>query len=201
MNEAALKKGEALFRQECRFLTGAASVDGFPPPGPGEIAFAGRSNVGKSSLINALTGRKTLARTSNTPGRTQQINFFDLGGRMQLVDLPGYGYADAPEGFSDAWNALVRAYLRQRPTLKRVCLLTDARHGFKPSDREMMNLLAEVRVPYLVILTKTDKLTKSQLAIAQAAANKEADAPVYAISAAKKEGIPDLRAFLAQDIM
>ncbi|MDE2335808.1 MAG: YihA family ribosome biogenesis GTP-binding protein, partial [Alphaproteobacteria bacterium] len=145
--------GERLFRQECRFATAAAAESGLPPPDLSEIAFAGRSNVGKSSLINALAGRKGLARASNTPGRTQQINFFLLGDAVYLVDLPGYGYAAAAQTKVHAWNDMVRGYLKSRQTLKRVCLLVDSRHGFKDIDLETMDMLDRACVPYVVVPT------------------------------------------------
>ncbi len=137
----ALERGRLLFARECRFVWAAAALDGLPPEGVPEIAFAGRSNVGKSSLINALTGRGGLARTSNTPGRTQQLNFFDLDGRLVLVDLPGYGFAQAPKTAVARWTGLVRDFLRGRPTLRRVYLLVDSRHGLKENDREIMRML------------------------------------------------------------
>src|SRR5437763_10143949 len=121
-----IEAGRLLFARECRFIAGAAEPRALPPEGLPEIAFIGRSNVGKSSLVNALTGRRMLARTSNTPGRTRQLNFFDLGGRLILVDLPGYGYADAPKTAIKAWNGLVRRYLRPRAALRRVCVRLDA---------------------------------------------------------------------------
>ena len=142
---------------------GVAELGRLPPAGLPEVAFAGRSNVGKSSLINALTGRRALARTSQTPGRTQQINFFDLGGRLMLVDLPGYGYAKAPKSTVAAWQRLVRQYLRGRSALRRICVLIDARHGFKEVDREFMDMLDEAAVAYQVVLTKVDQLRAGEL--------------------------------------
>ena len=132
-------------------------MDGLPPADRPEVAFAGRSNVGKSSLINALTGRKALARASNTPGRTQEINFFALGDALYLVDLPGYGFAEAPKAAVERWQALMRAYLAGRPTLRRAFLLIDARHGLKPVDDEIMGLLDRSAVTFQVVLTKADK--------------------------------------------
>ncbi|MCY4065501.1 MAG: ribosome biogenesis GTP-binding protein YihA/YsxC, partial [Rhodospirillaceae bacterium] len=159
-----LEAGRLLFAQECSFVAGVVQVGGLPPDALPEVAFAGRSNVGKSSLINALTNRKALARTSNTPGRTQQINFFDLGGRLCLVDLPGYGYARASKDKVRRWNALIRDYLRGRASLRRVCLLIDARRGLTPGDREIMGLLDASAVSYQIVLTKSDKLHESELA-------------------------------------
>src|SRR3954452_8001580 len=162
-DEAGMEHGRLLFAQECKFIWGAADQANLPEATLPEIAFAGRSNVGKSSLINALTGRKTLARTSNTPGRTQQINFFDLGNRLALVDLPGYGYAQESKTKISAWNELVRRYLKGRVTLRRGCLLIDGRHGTKPSDEEIMTMLDRAAVPYQVVLTKADKVKPADL--------------------------------------
>lgn len=203
MDNSSFKKGETLFLNECKFVAGAASPDRIPPPTLGEIAFAGRSNVGKSTLINALTGRKALARSSNTPGRTQQINFFDLGGILYLVDLPGYGYAAASKEKIHAWNAMIRDYLRGRQTLKRVCVLIDSRHGFKDIDRETLKMLDTARVPYTIVLTKADKLKAPELAevtarIADELKSRPSALPeIYATSADKKQGIAELRALLA----
>ncbi len=201
---AALEYGRWLFAQDCRFVAGAASLDRLPPAGPVEVAFAGRSNVGKSSLINALTNRSQLARTSNTPGRTQQINFFDLGeGRLLLVDLPGYGFAQAPKSRVREWTALVNDYLRGRPTLRRVCLLIDSRHGIKPNDREVMEMLDGAAVNYQAVLTKCDKPKPAALAAVIAATAAElakhvaAHPEVIATSAATGAGIDTLRARIA----
>ena len=139
-------------------------MDGLPPADRAEVCFAGRSNVGKSSLINALTGRKALARASNTPGRTQEINFFTLGERHYLVDLPGYGFAEAPKPVVERWQALLRAYLAGRPTLRRAFLLIDARHGPKPVDVEIMELLDRSAVTFQAVLTKADKPSAAGLA-------------------------------------
>jgi GTP-binding protein len=146
-----------LFAQECRFVAGAASLDRLPEPELVEVAFAGRSNVGKSSLINALTARGALARASNTPGRTRQINFFRLDDALMLVDLPGYGYARAPKREIAVWTRLVDAYLRGRAPLRRLMLLIDARHGLKDSDRDLMKMLDAAAVSYQGVLTKIDK--------------------------------------------
>ena len=141
----SLEAGRKLFAQQSTFLQGVAKLDQLPPVGLPEVAMAGRSNVGKSSLINALTGRTSLARTSNTPGRTQEINLFDLGDRMVLVDLPGYGYAQAPKDVVERWTRMVFAYLRGRPSLMRVCLLIDARHGPKKAMRRCWSSSARPR--------------------------------------------------------
>src|SRR5271165_2668097 len=139
----AIEWGRRLFAREVRFIAGAAEPAALPPEGLPEIAFAGRSNVGKSSLVNALTGRRMLARTSNTPGRTRQLNFFNLGGELMLVDLPGYGYAEASRAAVGRWTGLVRRYLRSRAALRRVCLLIDARHGLKDVDQPILQMLDE----------------------------------------------------------
>src|SRR5579859_676262 len=150
---AALPQGDTW-----RFLTGAADPGGLPPPGLPEIAFAGRSNVGKSSLINAVAGRRALARVSNTPGRTQQVNFFAVGDWLMVVDLPGYGYAEAPKDTVAGWTDLIKLYLKGRVTLRHVLLLIDGRHGVKPNDHEIMTLLDRAAVPYQIVLTKADKI-------------------------------------------
>src|SRR5438046_810925 len=154
-----IEAGRLLFARDCRFIAGAAEADACPPETLPEIAFLGRSNVGKSSLVNALTGRRMLARTSNTPGRTRQINFFALDNRLMLVDLPGYGYAAASKSAVAAWTRLVQHYLRGRASLRRVCLLIDSRHGIKEPDRPVMQLCDTSGLSYQVVLTKIDKLT------------------------------------------
>jgi GTP-binding protein len=151
-----------LFAQECDFLLAAAAPVQFPDRPLPEIAFIGRSNVGKSSLVNALTGRKNLARASNMPGRTQQVVFFNLADRMMLVDLPGYGHAEAPVTEKDKWTGLVQAYLRHRRQLKCVFLLLDGRHGVKANDLDMMALLDRAAVRYKIVLTKLDKVKKTE---------------------------------------
>jgi GTP-binding protein len=150
--------GRKLFAGPCEFMFAAARADGLPPVGPPEIAFAGRSNVGKSSLVNALTGRSALARTSRTPGRTQELIFFDLGGKARLVDMPGYGYAAVAKSNSESWGELARDYLRGRPSLVRVFVLVDGRHGLKENDHETMRALDAAAVSYAVVLTKGDEV-------------------------------------------
>lgn len=192
-----------LFAQECTFVRGVARLPDLPDPTLPEVAFAGRSNVGKSSLLNALTGRKTLARTSNTPGRTRELNFFNLAGRLMLVDLPGYGYARASKSDIARWNATLRAYLRGRPNLQRLCLLIDARHGLKDGDAEMMEMLDASAVVYRVVLTKMDKVKLADQeatieAVADALKNHPAALPEpLTTSARKNSGLSELRADLA----
>jgi len=157
-----IEKARKLFAGDCDFVRGVAALDQLPDAGPQEIAFAGRSNVGKSSLINALTGHKVLARVSHTPGRTQQLNFFDLGKKLYLVDMPGYGYAQVSKGQREEWDSLIREYLRGRPTLRCVFILIDARHGLKENDREIMKMLDETAVSYRIVLTKADKTKQAQ---------------------------------------
>jgi len=152
-----------LFAEKCRFFAAATSVEHLPSPDLPEIAFAGRSNVGKSSLINALTRRKSLARTSRTPGRTQQLNFFNLGDRATLVDMPGYGYARASKSRIKSWTDLMHDYLKGRVTLCRLCLLIDSRQGIKASDEALMNELDQAAVVYQLVLTKADKVSKTVL--------------------------------------
>jgi GTP-binding protein len=188
-----------LFSGECAFVAGADSLERIPPATLPEIAFAGRSNVGKSSLINAITNRKALARTSHTPGRTQQLNFFDVQGQFLLVDMPGYGYAKVSKKQREEWNKVMRAYLRGRVTLRCVFVLVDARHGLKESDIEMMNMLNETAVPYRILLTKSDELKKSEyegvLEVTSAALKKHPAAfpePTLC-SAHKKQGLENIR--------
>lgn len=159
-----VEAGRLLFAAECRFFYAAQRLDQLPDPGLPEVAFAGRSNVGKSTLINALTGRKALARASNTPGRTRQLNFFDLGGRLTLVDMPGYGYAQAAKEIKEDWQGLMFEYLRGRPTLRRVVLLLDSRIELKASDLAVMDLLDRAAVTYQLVLTKADGVKPGALA-------------------------------------
>jgi len=202
---AAIERGRRLFAGPCEFVAGVAALDQLPPATAPEIAFAGRSNVGKSSLVNALTGRKTLARVSHTPGRTQQLNFFALGPgpALMLVDLPGYGFAQAAKAKVADWTQLTRDYLRGRVTLRRICLLIDSRHGLKPVDVEVMDLLDESAVGYQVVLTKSDEpkpaalaavLAETQAALAR---RRAAHPEVLTTSAHKGTGIAELRAGLA----
>jgi len=195
--------GRLLFSRDARFVAGASTANALPCDTLPEIAFAGRSNVGKSSLVNALTGRRTLARTSNTPGRTRQINFFNLDKRLMLVDLPGYGYAEASKTEIKRWTALLRRYLQTRATLRRVCVLIDSRHGIKEVDYPLMRMLDDAGVSYQIVLTKTDELRASELTLiaertrgtitTQAAAHPE----IHLTSALKRHGIVALRSTLA----
>jgi GTP-binding protein len=202
---ADLKRGESLFKGPCTFVKGVASVEGLPKDGRTEVAFAGRSNVGKSSLINALTGRTGLARVSVTPGRTRELNFFTLGkdGAVYLVDMPGYGYARASKAEVKGWTRLIGDYLKGRRELKRVFLLVDARHGIKPNDKETMTLLDEAAVSYQVVLTKADKPKASELETIQAkvasdlAKHPAAYPQVLTTSARLGNGIEELRAAIA----
>ncbi len=150
--------GRRLFAGACTFVRGCVRLDDLPVPDRAEVAFVGRSNVGKSSLVNGLTGRRALAKVSNTPGRTQQLNYFDLGGLMYLVDLPGYGFAKAPKSAVETWTRLMKSFLRGRVPLRRVYLLIDSRHGIKPVDQDMLGMLTAAGVSSLLVLTKADKI-------------------------------------------
>lgn len=199
-----LERGRLLFAEECAFVTAAGATGGLPVLGPPEVAFAGRSNVGKSSLVNALTGRNTLARTSRTPGRTRQINFFAFGERLLLVDLPGYGFARASKTDIAAWTGLVNHYLEGRPHLRRVCLLIDARRGILAPDRAAMARLGRAAVAYQIVLTKADAVPGADLAAlgtavsAEIARDAAAHPEIIATSARAGTGMPVLRAELAR---
>ncbi len=216
MNDAAdadvapdfVEAGRKLFAAECEFIWAASKSDNLPPPGPPEIAFAGRSNVGKSSLLNALTNRKTLARTSHTPGRTQQLNFFALGpsveeARLRLVDMPGYGFASASKEKIASWTALMHDFLRGRAPLTRVFVLVDGRHGLKPVDREMFEILDRAAMSYQVVLTKRDEVKVSEREIRVAATLAELKTRVAAFpeviftSSETGDGVAELRAAVA----
>lgn len=199
----ALETGRLLFAGPVTFERGVASLDQLPEAHLPEIAFAGRSNVGKSSLVNALTGRKTLARASNEPGRTRELNFFNLGDKLRLVDLPGYGYAKASKTEIERWTNLVRDYLRGRAPLKRVILLIDARHGLKDNDRAVMDTFDKSAVVYQIVLTKADKLRVGEaeaMAVqtaAQLLKRPAAHPVVIATSSETLAGVPELRAEIA----
>ena len=198
-----LEAGRLFFARPWRFLRSVPSIEALPPIGDTEIAFAGRSNVGKSSLINALTTQTGLARTSNTPGRTQELNFFTPGSGLTLVDMPGYGYAEAPKPLVESWNRLIRDYLRGRVSLRRVYVLIDARHGLKANDLETLDLLDGSAVSYQIVLTKADKLKPGALervaeATAKAISRRPAAHPVIiATSSDTGEGLDRLRAEIA----
>ena len=211
LDEAAIAElteaARILFAGRIEFLKSAPALKFLPDPEVPEIAFAGRSNVGKSSLLNAVTGRKSIARASVTPGRTQELNFFEVGEptQLRLVDMPGYGFAKAPIKVAENWRRLVRDFLRGRVVLKRVLLLIDARHGMKPVDAEMMKMMDEAAVGYRVVLTKADKIKADELA--EVLARTQADArkhiaahpQVLATSAETKLGIAELRAAVLAD--
>ncbi len=198
-NQESLKKAETFFKQPCTFVLGVAKLEQLPLTEMPEVAFAGRSNVGKSSIINALTGQKGLAKTSNTPGRTQQLNYFNLGDKIHIVDLPGYGFAQAPESMVKQWQKLIFAYLQGRVNLKRVFVLIDSRHGIKKVDLEIMEMLDKAAVTYQIVLTKTDKISAKALEKVLADTQKiikdhaAAYVTVLATSSEKKTGLNELR--------
>ncbi len=200
---ATLEAARKLFAGGAEFLKGVVAMEGLPPADRPEVCFAGRSNVGKSTLINALTGRKALARASNTPGRTQEINYFTIGESHYLVDLPGYGYAEAPVAVVKKWQALLKAYLSGRATLRRAFVLIDARHGAKQVDEEIMSLLDTSAVPFQVVLTKADKVRDKDRAVAlertrTALARHPAAYPELIMTSSEKgDGIATLRAAIA----
>jgi len=195
--------GRKMFAGETEFVKGVVAMDGLPEADRPEVCFAGRSNVGKSSLINALTGRKGLARASNTPGRTQEINYFTVGESHYLVDLPGYGYANAPIPVVEKWQRLLKNYLRGRVTLRRAFVLVDARHGIKTVDEEIMALLASAAVTFQCVMTKTDKLKKGELdkVLEQVRSKLQKFPSAYPemvlTSSEKGEGIETLRAIIS----
>jgi len=202
-DDALREVGRLMFAGETNFVKGVVAMDGLPEADRPEVCFAGRSNVGKSSLINALTGRKGLARASNTPGRTQEINYFTAGESHYLVDLPGYGYANAPLPVVEKWQRLLKNYLRGRVTLRRAFVLVDARHGIKPVDEEIMALLSSAAVTFQCVMTKTDKLKKGELdavldQVRAGLARFPAAYPELVITSSEKGiGIETLRAIIA----
>jgi GTP-binding protein len=196
--------GRRIFAGEADFTWAASRLDGLPPMKGQEIAFAGRSNVGKSSLVNALTTRNALARTSHTPGRTQELIFFDIGGHFTLVDMPGYGYAKVEKARVEAWTTLIHAYLRGRANLARVFVLIDSRHGFKDVDMAVLDTLDSAAVSYQIVLTKSDELKKSEIAArlaatAEAIRKRPAAFPDILLTSSRTgDGMPDLRATIAR---
>lgn len=199
---AAVERGRKLFAGPVDFLKGVVAMDGLPPGDRIEVCFAGRSNVGKSSLINALTNRKGLARASNTPGRTQEINFFELGDERYLVDLPGYGFANAPVAVVEKWQRLLKAYLSGRVNLRRAFVLIDSRHGIKKVDQDIMALLDSSAVTFQVVMTKLDKIKdkdreKVLTQVRTALSKHPAAFPELILTSSEKgEGIPTLRAVI-----
>ena len=199
-----IEQGRHLFSQECKFFHGTDTLRNLPKASLPEVAFVGRSNVGKSSLINAMTGRKSLARTSSTPGRTQQLNFFNLGDKIIIVDLPGYGYAKVSKAQVARWTNTMKAFLRGRVPLRRICLLIDARRGLKDVDREMMDLMDSAAVVYQFVFTKVDKTSQNELRHNISVTKEELKKRTAAFpvliqtSAQAKTGLKELRASLAE---
>ena len=202
-DDSEREAGRKLFAQTAEFLKGVVAMSGLPPADRVEVCFAGRSNVGKSTLINALTGRKALARASNTPGRTQEINFFSLTEKLYLVDLPGYGFANAPVAVVEKWQRLLKSYLTGRPTLRRAFVLVDSRHGIKAPDRDIMTMLDKAAVTFQVVMTKTDKMKAPELAKVMArvradlAKHPAAFPELILTSSDKGTGIETLRSVIA----
>ena len=207
--EALIEAARKLFAGPVAFLKSAPGLQFLPPDDVPEVAFAGRSNVGKSSLLNALANRNGLARTSNTPGRTQELNFFDVGEplKLRLVDMPGYGFAEAPKDVVRKWRHLVNDYLRGRQKLKRALVLIDSRHGIKPVDLEVMEMLDKAAVSYRLVLTKSDKIKASELAAVRKRTEEEArkhpaaHPEIIATSSEKGGGIPELRAAVLEAVL
>jgi GTP-binding protein len=199
---AQIEEARKIFAGECTFLWGSADLNALPPPDKNEIAFAGRSNVGKSSLVNALTGRKTLAKISQTPGRTQQLNFFNLADHLYLVDMPGYGYAKVSKKMRADWDKLIFNYLQGRPNLRTVMVMVDSRHGLKDVDLHLMDLLDRAAVNYRIVLTKCDKVTEAERKavadqVRQSLLKHPAAYPIVSATSAENGiGIPELRAMI-----